>query len=119
MTPTTWRIPSLVKPAVARADGRLRDADPRGDRAERLAAVVLQRLDDPAVDVVDAAERRNRSTLAVRCASARDSYTFAAHFVNRRCVDRRYARLASDPGVPGERRLEQMTVSAASSVFLT
>ena len=49
---------------------------------------------------------------------ARDSYQIAAHLaiVSRRSSG--YPEIEYHPGVPGERRLEQMTVPA-SSVFLT
>ncbi len=43
----------LAEPAVPRAHGRLGDAERGGDPPERLAAVPLQRLDDPAVDVIE------------------------------------------------------------------
>src|SRR6185503_10276813 len=51
----------LAEPLVARADRRLRDADLGGDAAERLAAVLLQRLDQPLVDPV---EMRGRADCA-------------------------------------------------------
>jgi len=44
----------LTQPGIAGADRRLRDAERGGDAAEGLAAVHLQRFDDPLVDRVDA-----------------------------------------------------------------
>ena len=43
----------VAEPPVACADGRLGDAEVGGDPAERLAAVPLERLDDPPVDPVE------------------------------------------------------------------
>ena len=43
----------VAEARVARADGRLGDAEPGRDAAERLAPVLLQRLDDALVDRVD------------------------------------------------------------------
>src|SRR5207342_2199661 len=43
----------VAEPPVACADGRLGDAEVGGDPAERLAAVPLERLDDPPVHPVE------------------------------------------------------------------
>ena len=57
--------PLAGKPGVARADRRLRDAEVRGDPPERLAAVRLERLDDPPVELVDPARRGDRPTAGI------------------------------------------------------
>jgi hypothetical protein len=51
----------LDQPRVPRADRRLGDSESCGDAAERLAAVLLERLDQPAVERVDRARPRDRA----------------------------------------------------------
>ena len=95
------------QPAVAGADGRLRDADARGDGAERLAAVRLQRLDDLRSRSSRPPCRRNGAALRParweaeaagrpRLRIARDSYHSAAHFASRTARDRSFCAALDD-----------------------
>ena len=71
--------PLRRQPSVARADRRLRDPHTRGDRAERLASVRLQCLDDPAVELVGAARRRHRAALRAAGRNPERLDVFTAH----------------------------------------
>jgi glyoxalase superfamily protein len=51
----------LAEALVARTDRRLRDAQVGGDAPERLAAVLLQRLDQPLVDPVEVRRSADRA----------------------------------------------------------
>src|SRR5262249_43045458 len=50
----------VAEARVPRPYGRLRDSEPPGDRPERLAPVLLERLDDALVDLVDPARSAYR-----------------------------------------------------------
>src|SRR6185503_12705883 len=58
----------VAEPAVSRPHGRLRDAEVGRDPPERLAAVALERVDDPAVDAIELG--RARDGAAPRLSSA-------------------------------------------------
>src|SRR5262249_52967045 len=112
--------------AVARSDGRLRDADACGDRPERLPPVALQRLDYLAVDVINPEERRNRPTLLtprpVRFLPLLHALLQSGRASTTLCAAIDAVALPAYSAVvpfPGERRLGQMTVPASSSVSLT
>ena len=103
VTPVTWTMLLVAEARVARADRRLGDARLGGDVAERLAAVLLQRLDDRAVDRVEPRAADRAGALRVARFSGRGVSQCAAIFLRR-------PRIASTP-----RRLQPVDSVAAQA----
>src|SRR5581483_10558917 len=91
---------------VTGADGRFRDPDARGDRAERLAPADLERLDDLPVEVVDPPRRRDGSPFRSFTREPNGHLVLAAHRAGflpprcafRQCDARASARFSGPPG---------------------
>ena len=76
VTPTTWRMPRSIEPVRPGPDGRLGHAEIGGDLGERPAAVGLEVLDDPLVEVATRRRRprtgrgRGRPSVVIGCSGA-------------------------------------------------